>query len=427
MTSALTIKAALRWFTSFSLSWLLLVSQLTFAEPSKVVVMTSYPQEVVSPFEAAFEQQYPQYKLEILWRQSRDAMAYFKQPPQPVDVYWTPAQRNFAQLEQMQALQTLDLDLTGLPDSLHGFSLRSRDYLASEIAGYGMAINPEAIRELGLTIPSNWQDLTAAGYRGKIGLPIPSKVGYAPPLIDIILQGYGWQAGWNLLQAVAANAELISNGGTFISDDIASGRLLVGLTIDFFTASAIANGAPLQFVYPDITGYSPAHIAVMRQASNVAGAKAFRDFVLSEQGQRLLFHPDVRKLPVRPSVYAHKPAGYHNPFAGNSGFVYDSRKGLARQELTNALFDAIISLNIAQLQYSYEQLAKVTQRLGADAPQVIKAKALLQTLPIAEPMPNVDGTVGTDAIRTPDKAQIQAWQYQMQQRYAEAARILAQP
>lgn len=423
MPSALTIKAALRWLTSFLLAGLLLACQALYAESSKVVVMTSYPQEVVSTFEAAFEQQYPQYKLEVLWRQSRDAMAYFKQPPQPVDVYWTPAQRNFAQLEHMQALAPLDLNLTGLPEQLHGYSLRSSHYIASEIAGYGIAINPKAIQAQGLPSPSTWQDLTATGYRGKIGLPVPSKVGYAPPLIDILLQGYGWQAGWNLLQALAANAELVTSGATFISDDVANGRLLAGLTIDFFTASAIANGAPLQFVYPEITAYSPAHIAIMRQAANVEGARAFQNFVLSEAGQRLLFHPDVRKLPVLPSVYAHKPDNYYNPYASNTGFIYDSKKGLARQELTNALFDAIISLNIAQLQYSYEQLTAATQKLGADAPQVVKAKALIQTLPIPEPI----NPESSDAMSNPDKAQIQAWQLQMQQRYAEAARILAQP
>ncbi len=76
---------------------LLLMSSLASAT-EKVVVLTSYPQEVITPFEAAFEQAYPQYRLEILWRQSRDAMIFLHQKHSPVDVYWTPAQRNFAVL-----------------------------------------------------------------------------------------------------------------------------------------------------------------------------------------------------------------------------------------------------------------------------------------------------------------------------------------
>ncbi|MCB5188021.1 extracellular solute-binding protein [Methylobacillus caricis] len=415
MASALTIKAALRWPIRILIIWLMLVSQVSLADKAKVVVMTSYPQEVVSQFEAAFEKQYPQYKLEVLWRQSRDAMAYFKESGQPVDVYWTPAQRNFAQLEKMQAFQPLNLDLDGLPAAVNGFALREGNHIATEIAGYGIVSNPQALAKAGLPIPRNWTDLSHPALKGKIALPVPSKVGYAPPLIDILLQGYGWQDGWNLLQAIAANAELVTSGATFVSDDVASGRLLAGLTIDFFTASAIANGAPLQFVYPELTGYSPAHLAIMKNAGNLEGARAFSKFVLSEQGQRLLFHPDIRKLPVRPSVYADKPAAYFNPFENNPAFVYDTRRGLARQEITNALFDAIITFNLPSLQNAVSAIRDASNKSGPDAPAVVKAKQLLHSLPIDE--------AGAEAIQTLSPADITRWQRIMHDRYEEAIRI----
>lgn len=418
MTSSLTIKAALSWLSQILLVWLLLGSQALLAETSKVIVMTSYPQEVVSQFEAAFEKQYPQYKLEVLWRQSRDAMRYFQESGQPVDVYWTPAQRNFAQLEKMQAFQPLNINLDGLPASINGFALREGNHISSEIAGYGIVSNPQALAAADLPVPQDWADLSQPAFKGKVALPIPSKVGYAPPLIDILLQGYGWQAGWNLLQAIAANAELVTSGATFITDDVASGRLLAGLTIDFFTASAIANGAPLQFAYPHLTGYSPAHIAIMNNAANLEGAKAFSAFILSEQGQRLLFHPDIRKLPVRPAVYENKPADYFNPFANNTAFTYDTRRGLARQEATNALFDAIITLNLAALRQAVNAIQLASARLGADAARVVKAKALLHTLPIDE--------AAAESLQKPNEADLKRWQQLMHERYQEAARIASQ-
>lgn len=419
MARSLTIKAALSWPVQILIIWLILVSQVSWADTTKVIVMTSYPQEVVSPFEAAFEKQYPQYKLEILWRQSRDAMAYFKDASQPVDVYWTPAQRNFAQLEKIQAFQPLHLTLDGLPASINGFPLREGNYIATEIAGYGLAINPQGIAAAGLPVPHDWHDLAHPAWRGKVALPVPSKVGYAPPLIDILLQGYGWQAGWNLLQEIAANSELVGMGSTFITDDIATGRLLAGLTIDFFTASAIANGAPLQFIYPEVTGYSPAHIAVMKQAANQEGAQAFTSFVLSAQGQRLLFHPDIRKLPVRPSVYADKPAGYFNPFSNNPAFTYDPKRGLARQEITNALFDAIITENLASLKQAIAAIQSASNTLGENAPQVLQAKKLLQSLPMDE------ATADSKAPRTLDTTETAQWQKITHDRYQTAARIAA--
>ncbi|MFJ5444731.1 ABC transporter substrate-binding protein [Methylobacillus methanolivorans] len=417
MARSLTIKAALSWPILILITWLMVASQASGADTTKVIVMTSYPQEVVSQFEAAFEKQYPQYRLEVLWRQSRDAMAYFKDASHPVDVYWTPAQRNFSQLEKMQAFQPLKLNLDGLPASINGFSLREGNYIATETAGYGIVTNPQGLAAARLPVPHDWHDLAHPAWCGKVALPVPSKVGYAPPLIDILLQGYGWQSGWNLLQEIAANAELVGMGSTFITDDIATGRLLAGLTIDFFTASAIANGAPLQFIYPEVTGYSPAHIAVMKQAANQEGAQAFTSFVLSEQGQRLLFHPDIRKLPVRPSVYADKPAGYFNPFANNPAFTYDTKRGLTRQEITNALFDAIITENLASLQQAIAAIQSASNTLGENAPQVLQAKKLLQSLPMDEATAE---SKATKALSTTETAQ---WQKIMHDRYQAAARI----
>src|SRR5512147_2234892 len=70
------------------------------AQRRDVVVVTSYPDEVVSRFEAAFEKAYPQWRLRIVWRMPHDALPTLRQPgPEGVDVYWTPSPRNFAILK----------------------------------------------------------------------------------------------------------------------------------------------------------------------------------------------------------------------------------------------------------------------------------------------------------------------------------------
>src|SRR5487761_2495815 len=208
---------------------LLLLSQLASAT-EKVVVLSSYPQEVITPFEAAFEQAYPQYRLEILWRQSRDAMTYLHQPHSAVDVYWTPAQRNFAVLAKEGAFRKLDIDLSGLPKKIGGFQISDPDgyYVASETAGYGMAYHPAELQRLKLPIPTDWKSLASPAFNGHVVMPVPSKVGYAPMLVDTLLQSYGWEQGWDVLKQIAANAILADTPSTFISDDVGSGREAVG-------------------------------------------------------------------------------------------------------------------------------------------------------------------------------------------------------
>ncbi|MFY9260062.1 MAG: extracellular solute-binding protein [Gallionella sp.] len=405
---------------------LLLWSSLSIAA-DKVVVLTSYPQEVITQFEAAFEQAYPNYRLEILWRQSRDAMTYLHQPHSAVDVYWTPAQRNFATLAQEGAFRPLDIDLHGLPKKIGGFQISDPDgqYVASETAGYGMAYHPGELQRFHLPIPDDWKMLASPDFKGHIALPIPSKVGYAPMLMDTLLQSEGWESGWNLLGQIAANADLAQSGATFISDDVGSGRVAVGITIDFFATSAIANGKPLRFTYPKKVGYSPAHIGIFRESQQLAGARAFAQFVLSEQGQRLLFHADIRKLPVRPAVYAHKPTGYFDPFAAvlRAAYSYDMAAGLARQELVSALFDALITRPHQALTTMWDAIRQAEKRAPND-PRIALARQHANWLPVSSTQINDAKLQQMFIQRHAQTATLeQQWDADIALHYAEATQL----
>ena len=405
---------------------LLLLSQLASAT-EKVVVLTSYPQEVVTQFEAAFEQAYPQFQLEILWRQSRDAMSYLHQPHGAIDVYWTPAQRKFAVLAKEGAFRKLDIDLNGLPKVIGGFQISDPDgfYVATETAGFGMAYNPGELHRLGLPVPIDWKTLTSPAFSGHIAFPIPSKTGYAPMLVDTLLQGYGWEQGWSILEQVAANASLADAGSAFISDDVGSGRIAVGATIDFFATSAIANGKPLRFAYPEKVGYSPAHIAIFNDAAHLEGARAFANFVLSEQGQKILFHPDIRKLPVRPSVYAHKPDGYFDPFAAaqRASYKYDMASGLARQEVVGALFDALITRHHAALKTMWVTIHQAEQK-APDDPRLKVAHSQANWLPLTLAQVN-DNDLQHSFIRRDSHSESieQQWDADIAKHYAQATQL----
>jgi ABC-type Fe3+ transport system substrate-binding protein len=404
----------------------LLVSQLA-AATEKVVVVTSYPQEVINQFEAAFEKKYPQYRLEILWRQSRDTMNYLHQPHSPVDVYWTPAQRNFAVLAKEGALHKLDIDLTGLPKKIGGFQISDPDgyYVAHETAGYGMAYHPAELQRLKLPVPTDWKSLTAPAFDGHVVMPIPSKVGYAPILIDTLLQGYGWEQGWQVLSRIAANAKLADAGATFISDDVGDGRFAVGMTMDFFAVSAIANGKPLRFTYPEKVGYSPAHVGIFKEATNLEGARAFVGFVLSDEGQELLFHPDIRKLPVRPALYAHKPTDYFDPFAAaqRATYDYDAASGLQRQELVSAMFDALITRRHAELKAMWAAIRQAESK-SPDDPRLQEARSHANWLPLTARQTD-DAALQQMFIKCDSRTEAleQQWDAEIAKHYAQATRI----
>lgn len=407
------------------------------AAPTTVVVMTSYHEEMMTRVEDAFARAYPQYRLQILWRQGFDALPYLLQTKQGgVDVYWAPSPGNFSRLAAAGSWQPLAIDLDGLPERIGGMPLRDEEglYQATELAGYGFAINAEVLAELGVPMLRDWPDLLDARLRGRVALPDAGRVGFAPVLLDIVLQAYGWERGWAFWSELAGQSRLVSRGGTLVNDEVASGRAAVGLSIDFFVASARANGEQVEFVYPAHGGLNPAHIAITAHSRELPGARAFVQFVLSEQGQALLADPDIRKLPVRPSTYAQLPADYHDPFEAARQGAYDYQDApRERLALVSSLFSQWLGM-------PHEQLSELWARLhAAEAAghDVQAIRTLLSTPPLSDSeaasaellalfTARQDSGISREPVSDQDALGRQeiAWQFQANLRRAEAARLL---
>lgn len=409
------------------------------AAPKTVTVLTAYPDELVSRFEAAFEKAHPDYRLQVIWRQAREALAYLRgEGREVVDVYWSASPRTFALLAEEGRLAPLAAADSGLPDRVGKSPLVADGglYRAFEIAGFGFVVNPAALAARRVPVPRDWDELADPRYAGLIALPSPARVGFAPPIVEIVLQAWGWERGWALWSEIAGNAAPMERGNTFITDETSSGRYPIGITIDFFTASAIANGAPLSFQYPRHGGVNPAHVAVTARAPNPAGAQAFARFLLSAGGQKILAHPDIRRLPVRPEVYRGLPAGQYDPFAAaaQGGLDFDAALAAPRLPLSTALFDRMLGAGHAELVALWARVhsAEAAGRDVAEArrhlclPPISEAEAADPALRrlLAErsdrPAPAAKATTAT-----PADAVLARWQSHAEIRRIAAAAVLA--
>lgn len=374
-----------------TLAWLLLFSAA--AKAVTLNVMTSYPQPVVMLMQQAFEDAHPDIELNILWRRPHDALSLLLQEESAdVDVIWMPSVRTFLSLKAHEKLAQLKLNREGLPILLGETAISDSEgyFIATEVAGYGLFFEPEKLKQAGLAVPHQWQDLLAAEWQDNIALPIPSEVSFANMLIDQLLQAEGWQTGWNQWQQIAANSHLMGRGGMFTTEAVLAGQAKVAFTMDFFAASSIANGANGKFIYPKQTAFNPAHIGILATSNQPQAANTFVDFLVSEQGQSLLLHPDLRKLPVRPSVYSQAPK-MQNPFAGNILHQYDYQTGLQRREFNVMVFDAAITLHHHKLKQAWQQWHQLQQNANAyQLAALAEIKTVLQQWPLKEPaMDNV--------------------------------------
>jgi len=129
-------------------------------------------------------------------------------------------------------------------------------------------------------------------------------------LIEIVLQGMGADAGWAYFRKMAANVGLFTARSGDVKNDVDKGEHGIGLVVDYYGFDSMAAGLPVKLVYPsDFSLANPDSIAILKGASHPETAKAFVDYVLSEEGQKLGMGIEQRgvkcpspRLPVRSDV-----------------------------------------------------------------------------------------------------------------------------
>jgi hypothetical protein len=207
--------------------------------------------------------------------------------------------------------------------------------------------------------------------------------------------------------------------------------------MDFFAANAAAQGTPVAVRYPMDTLFSPAHVAVLATTRRVQAARLFADFVLSPEGQRLLLDPAIGRLPMRPAAYRAAPARVINPFSvAELAEAHDTMRGLQRQPIVSALFDAAFTNRHEQLVFLWKKIraAERAGRDGSDRAAIQQARALATMLPITEHeaddpalsrlLGGVLPATGDDAT-LPTKAQLlERWNGFFAENYARALTLL---
>lgn len=150
-----------------------------------------------------------------------------------------------------------------------------------------------------------------------------------------------------------------------VPEAVIGGQYGIGVVIDFFGLSAIASGQPIEFVYPSITSLVPANVGIVRNAPNPEGARRFVNFLLSDEGQRLLFRPEIARLPVRTTLYAEAPKGIPNPFKMKAGVQFDADLSAGRYNVVNRMFDQVVTFRHAELRRAWEAVYRAERALEA--------------------------------------------------------------
>src|SRR5688572_9851165 len=353
-------------------------------------VVTSFPKELTEAYKRAYEKKHPNDKVEIQNKGTSAGIAFVREQPtgNRPEIFWASAPDAFEVLAAEKLLQKVDVQTTGIPDKIGSYPINDPEgmYRGQALAGYGFMWNTRYMQANKLPPPKEWTDLTKPIYHGHVATSSPSRSGTSHLTFETILQGEGWDKGWNQILQISGNSASITERSFGVPDGVQNGQFGIGIVIDFFGLAAKASGFPTEFAYPSVTSIVPANIAVVAGAKSPEAGKRFMQFTLSEEGQKLLLDPKISRLPVLPAVYKQAPAGYPNPYDGSikAKVNFDSNLSQSRYYLVSSLFDQAITFRHKELQAATKAIHDAEKRLGGRTnAQLEEAKKLAFNAPVS--------------------------------------------
>ncbi len=359
------------------------------ARAGTVTVVTSFPKEITQAYKAAFEKANPAIKIEMLNKNTVQAIAYVRELPvgQRPDVFWASAPDAFAVLAGAKLLDPVgDLVNKSAPTKVGNYPINDPKgmFLGQALAGYGLMWNTRYMAANKLPLPRQWADLIKPVYFGHVAMSSPSRSGTTHLTVETLLQGEGWDKGWRQLLEIAGNSAAITERSFGVPDGVNNGQFGVGLVIDFFGLAGKYSGFPVEFIYPDVTAVVPANIGLVAGGKNAAEAKQFIRYTLSTEGQQLLLDPKISRLPILPPDQLKVPAGYPNPFeiAKRAKVQFDSDLSETRYNVVSSMFDQTITFRFKALQAATKAIHEASAAL-AKKPSAKGAALLKQAQDLA--------------------------------------------
>lgn len=147
--------------------------------------------------------------------------------------------------------------------------------------------------------PTDWNDLATWSTPGEVAVPDPAFAGSAFGALASFALDPAY--GLDFYQRLAASGTVQVPSPGDVVTGVADGVYAAGMTLDRTANDAIADGSPIQVVWPAsgaIAIYSP--IAVVAGSANEEAARGFVDFTIAPGGQQAI--ADSGWQPASPEV-----------------------------------------------------------------------------------------------------------------------------
>ncbi|MGE5586698.1 MAG: extracellular solute-binding protein [Clostridia bacterium] len=212
------------------------------------------------------------------------------------DIFWGGESALFDSLADQKLLVKLDLPRgtweSVAPSIGEPVRLPMKDprgfWVGTALEPYGLVWHPKLLKRLGVDDIKDWDDLLNPKLKGWIAQCTPDRSSSNHASYEVILQMYGLEKGWEWLEKLAANTGQFVARSRDVPSVVAKGEYAVGFAVPSYMAfEEVVAGYDLRFVAPTACFVTPEPMAILAGCKNPKAAKAFVEFLLTEQGQRV--------------------------------------------------------------------------------------------------------------------------------------------
>ncbi|MBI3998821.1 MAG: extracellular solute-binding protein [Armatimonadetes bacterium] len=217
---------------------------------------------------------------------------------------------------------------------------------------YGLVYHPRLLKRVGMEAIRDWDDLLDCRLKGQISQATPDRSSSNHASYEVNLQMRGWQKGWEWAQKLGANTGIFVARSRDVPTVVAKGEFAVGFAVPAYMAfEDVLDGHDLKYVHPTAGFVTPEPLAILAGSRNPRAARAFIQYALSDDGQRVMMARG--QYGIAPKFRMEGPAGSQvermAQFAGVRSFfdkpvhnIYDDDVAQKRYSDVNAVFRKLV-------------------------------------------------------------------------------------
>jgi len=162
-------------------------------------------------------------------------------------------------------------------------------------------VNTDLLKKKNLPEIVSWMDFAKPVYKGEVVMPNPGTSGTAFLSVSAMMQIFGEQKAWKLLEGIDKNIGQYTKSGTAPAKLVANGEYAVGISWDHAIYSRVEEGFPIKGIIPsEGTAYDLDSVAILKGCKNIEAAKKLIDWIASEEAMKLV--GQTRSKVTRPGV-----------------------------------------------------------------------------------------------------------------------------